>query len=287
MRIEIITLILCSFSTVFAQTDSVITFNNGNSKYSGQTINGKKTGQWVGYDISGNEIFQIEIKTTYLSEVTRYNNDSSEYEIYSAIWNEDTLLRNGSYLYVNNNRNSRTEARFRNGAKIDQERLYVFNRLSSVRIYWTTTSNTQNIVFRNDGSIASISWKMSSSDTLDGLSMNYDKLGNIESMGEMSKDCKIGEWSYYINGKLSSRGTHYNDYIRLIDLYDNNIFYFVNKEGLRADSLYSEEVINKFDYNRQYFYLKDGEWNYYGENGELVKMELYRAGELISVEIFE
>jgi len=78
----------------------------------------------------------------------------------------------------------------------------------------------------------------------------------------------VGEWKYYYpNGQIKIQGT-----------YSESVHAYCGDPNL-----YDKTDIEPINVWITYDFLKNGKWNYFGENGKIIKMEEYIDGALIYV----
>ncbi|MEX2485560.1 MAG: hypothetical protein WED10_13395 [Brumimicrobium sp.] len=272
--------ILFSFQLSFglAQVkDTVIQSGDNLSYFKGKIKGGKKIGSWTEYDSLGTQlntiIFLSDGKHCKVIPAFLNRGDSSEIEAY-FIGND--IVFHGTYLIYLKDKNSKEEGEFKFGKKTGQWRYYENNILRSVHYYNPNGFTTIN--FNEVGKLMS-SYKANENYKQDGFYIKLNDSSRIESIGNFKNGCKVGEWSYYSNGTLKSRGGYYPDCLTLKGM---DTLFLVNKDGVKAKKLYSKSVLNSFVINDQILYLKDGCWKYYNE-GSLFREELYEKGKLIKV----
>ena len=239
---QISILILLTFN-LLAQEDTIFS-KSGSILFTGQLKEGKKHGVWNEYSPEGKVVRKIEmIDSKGKCNIIPVGNKkiSGRYMGYFFL---DKVILDGSYQLIDSNANSQTVGRFKFGKKVGQWVYYKNNLLKHLDLYITDLPSFSRILFDDKERILSICG-YDSLGFLDGKSTTFDTLMRVSSIGEYKHGSKIGDWIYFKEGKLESKGNYYNDYLRRELVNDS--YLIVNKEGLRADSLYSKELIKQFE----------------------------------------
>jgi hypothetical protein len=173
----------------------------------------------------------------------------------------------------------------------------------SILSYRTVEGRTIEQFFYSNGSLAEIIFL--AQNKLDGLSSSFYNNGNIKSIGLYAKGFKSGMWSYYYpNGNLNVSGSYYKSYL-MVNFVNPNSYELVNENGVIVktvehdlsykqliDSLANalpdlnirDTIDGIYQIGDVYCYQRDGVWGYYSKEGELIKKEYYKKGELLRTE---
>lgn len=282
MRIIVLFILTISNFVAFSQKDTTILYPDGKVRYKGEMQNGKKLGTWYEYDKSGNKKNRIEIVNKFMVKITPMPIDSNVTEYFYGHFVADTLVMHGDYYRKDKMTNNVTEGKFFNGQFAGQWKSYVNGKLYDITGYRRDKNNKLYINFKKNGDVNFISYRKDNG-VSHGLYIDFDDSSNVKEIGHYDNGCKIGEWLYYKNGRLESKGTYYPDYLQLKS-FDSDTLYLVNKDKILAEKLYPPEVTKTFVINDQVLYLKDGKWEYYNTEGKLIRVEFYEKGKLIKTQ---
>jgi len=192
-------------------------------------------------------------------------------DAYYLFYKNDTLIEEGVYK---NNYNVGTWKYYYSNGRIESivDYAYYENRIDY--------SGQYKEFYESGGIKTEGNYKKSNNDSVECVlcyrhGSGYEKYD----WAENNPPIKVGEWKeYYENGKLKSIGEYY--------LGVHQSFMIRSEENL--DSITGEPTgVKLLLLVLGNEYLKDGEWNYYNENGFLIKTEFYIKGTLVEVEIFE
>ncbi len=160
-------------------------FNNSTRESSGQTVDGKKQGEWKTYYLNGQ-----------LKEVKHYLND--------------TLNGQSIEYYPNGNLSSR--ATYKMGTSIDSFFLYHSNGQKNLQEWKDSNGHEQGVfnVYAENGQLIQIG--ISKDGQFDDTSRTYYLNGHPKEIRIYKNNMKEGVWSYFdTSGKLIRNETYLDD----------------------------------------------------------------------------
>lgn len=271
MKLNKIIIILIFFPlSIFSQNDTIIEVVSGkNNKIVSQgkiKIDGERIGTWL-------ELIYHKGLITYINKVNYYLPNKYIEESY----NIELKLKSKHYGYINEK-----------NEKIMDGKYYAYG--AEDNIIWVATYKDGKINGSykeyNDKSIVLVETEKKEG-KFDGAYKNYFDNGNLRSSGVYKNGNKVGHWSYYWeNGSLYSEGEYvygyYNVYINTDEIIfkDSNDVRIIKKEKINTGNM---NILKDEDLCCVYpakFYLKNGIWKYYDENGVLIREEKWRNGKL-------
>lgn len=274
---SIIFVFLFLWNFAFSQTDTTIYYPESGIKLKGSIENGKRTGTWKEYTEDGKltkEYKYIDSNKVILNIYETYTNKISELITYTFD-NPESLIKNGNYTSYDINDNILIDGYYKNDEKTGEwKEYYQYPEIKSIKNY------KHNL--------------------LNGFFEEYFNNGQVKATGEYKDDIRQGVWAeYYKNGNMKSRGEYFTD-VLFIKYDGKEKVVFKNKSGtvLRLadytlellDSLevkYKNEISFKsdgaFSIND---YYKHGKWEYWNEEGKLIREEIYYRGDLVETNEF-
>lgn len=255
-----------------AQTDTSIYYPDGSIHLKGQILKDRKIGVWqeLREDGSiGKEYKYIDSNKVILKIFNTYTSKISELITYTFD-HADSLVKNGNYTSYDINDNILIDGYFKNNEKTGEWKEYFqYPEIKSIKNY--------------------------KHGLLNGTYEEYYNNGQVRAIGEYKDNIRRAIWyEYYLIGNLKSRGEYFTDAL-LIKYDGREKVVFKNKSGavLRLvdytiellDSLemkYKNEISFKsngaFSIND---YFKHGKWEYWNEEGNLIREEIYYRGDLV------
>ena len=233
---------------------------------------------WKFYTVHGVN-YKVENLGNNRCIIERITNDTLLSISYYGYFKNDSIVFDGKFLLNNKKNNVRTEGFYKDGEKTQNWLNYKNDKLYSIHNY-QDSNNIMLTFFRENGEIQIISHILKDG-TPHGPFIEFDTLSQVQVIGNFENNCKVGEWSYFKNGKLHYKGEYYPDYLELKSNGSNNTMLLVNKEGILAEKIYSKQVMASYVVNQQILYIKDGKWYFFNNEGKLIKIEYYKNGILI------
>lgn len=267
----------------YSQVDSVFFDANGQFRYEGKCFNSMKIGNWNEYSVANNRITRVfEMIENDTFKIIYPYEDSLVNAFSYGYFDANQVVVNGIFYFENLRTNIKIEGQYSQNNKIGLWTTYNNNQLKMVENYHF---EKRTVYFYNNNKLEEISQfnHRKSFSERDGMFVLFDTNCIISLIGQFKENCQVGEWSFFENGKIISRGSYYPDFLTYM-VIDNTMF-VVNKDNIKADKIYSNEVINEFKKihkatSTQILYLKDGWWCFF-ENDKVIRKELYRKGVLI------
>jgi hypothetical protein len=265
----------------FSQKDTTIFVKNSGIFYKGKILNDKKIGNWKKYNSHGKLLSFIEIlDDDNKCKITYVFDDTTEYGYSYGLFFNDSIILDGKMELINEKEKSKTIYFFNKGQKIGQELHFNNDKLTSYHCYYPTTKNHLYTPIKNNGNLNYVSF-LNYKGFLNGPYTGFDDSMRVSESGSFNNGAKVGQWYYFRNGILESKGEYFPDLLYYKS--QNDTVYIMNKDNIKAENIYSEKVIDIFIKVGTVLYLKTGKWEYNDELGNLIKLEYYNKGELIKV----
>jgi antitoxin component YwqK of YwqJK toxin-antitoxin module len=262
-----------------------------NKYVTGEFRDNKMFGVWNGYDSIIECDFSMKVNSfnTKFGIVNlcklHYRDSLKRIEIIAdGIIDKKELLWHGEVKI----KNSKLESfhHYSYGNLIGLSSYYSDNYLTDLRWSNDTLNEISILLYqnRNEFGLFNLSTRNKQSD-FNGQYIDFYSNGVVKEQGLFLNGAKVGEWSsYYLNGKLCSRGNFVNDFV---DKSLEKPYKFLNKDGINVFDIYPKLKIVDFENITCRFYLKDGVWNYFDENGNLSSVEKYKKGILVSTKKYK
>lgn len=256
-----------SINTLIAQVDTVF-YRNGIIKKI-EMINHTGNKLVLDYDTSG----RIQQKTKYgknamfLSEKLEYRTVDTVKTIFRGFVdkNGNKVLHGNHCTYFNN--------------EIQNCIAYEYGRISGYVIAYKNGKIISKVHYENG--------------MMNGLFLKYYTNSQIKTKGKYKDGKRQGVWrEYFKNGNMKSKGKYTPSfYIVQYDSFDDFTFKVLDENmEIVKSSNYCTQVNQYLEYIKyeakrfdlpHYIFLKNGKWEYWSEDGTLIKTEYYDKGNLI------
>jgi len=126
----------------------------------------------------------------------------------------------------------------------------------------------------------------------------YEVCGTVKSFGEYKSNKPIGLWKeFYFNNKIKSEGKYCDIEIIKSDINSENVllvYNFDQSNKIKDSAILTNNLLDslkiEFGYQKNDSFtfpikrfIKDGEWKYYNEFGNIWRKELYDCGKIVNV----
>ena len=248
-------------------------------QFVGQILNSKQIGTWKELDSIGTLVRTIEIiGSKGESKIIPNFEDSLLSGYFHGYFIQNKVILHGEFQLNNLTELTKTEGNYFFGRLNGQKRYYKEGNLKCFDYYSVDSLKYLSIPFKKNGDLMNIS-SMNNKGYQSGVFVDFDDSSHVTTVGYFDDGCKVGEWLYFKNQKLYSKGNYYTDYIKLKII--NDTFYLVNKNDSLASEIYPDEVIKSFDIKDQILYLKHGKWYYFDSEGYIIRIVKYYKGQII------
>lgn len=263
----------------FSQKDTTFLDEDGISIFSGKIIDDKKIGIWYQRNLNGDTLNTIRFLDSLTNKcIISSSRKNGLIAYYDGNFPENNLVFDGEFRLFNNKNMMLQSGKFKNGKKNGVWENYELNAIKKIECF-LTENDIYYISFNIKGLLKSIIQY----DTLlysNGIEIFFDDSTKFKSIGKYENGCKIGEWLYFKNGKLFSKGSYFNDYLHYGTI--NGKAVIVNKDNVSAETLYSSKIISSFISSDDVLYLKHGAWLSFDNSGIVLNETYYFKGEKVS-----
>jgi len=275
----LISIIIFNYVNCFAQKDTVILYTTGEPHYHGAIDDGVKSGMWHEFNILGDTLAKIQVFNE--CKVIPHTSDSNVIEYYFGTFKNDSIVKNGLSLLEYRNLNESITRIYLNNMCTWQHTSFRFKNSNRSTIDDTIIIN-QYIYFGGQDFSQVRLISNTKGKFLHGFHLKYDDSNYVEEVGNFFEGAKTGDWQYYKNGILICKGKYFPDYFWLKEIEQGTLD-VVNKDGIRAEKIYPQAVLDTFCIKDQILYIKNGKWEYFSDEGVLVKEEFYEKGLLLKI----
>jgi antitoxin component YwqK of YwqJK toxin-antitoxin module len=281
----------------FAQTDTTFIINDkyGKTTYFGKMLNGEKIGTWIENKYDSTE---VTIKTYFENRFfeAKYYRKNTDYPKF--IGAKPMILRSIYNGYVDSLGKDVYHGKYEN--------IYYSIFPYYICYYCNNYIEGAKTTFDYYNDTSKIETYKKS--LLNGTYKEFYPKSKIKISGQYENENKIGIWTeFYENGNKKSIGEYLPEFYTFllkkdtsvtkvkiknsIIEYDNYKTVVYNSKGKLIDEekytnqtieILDKMKINFFDYGNYYkMHLKNGIWQYWDENGNLIKTENYKKGKLL------
>lgn len=279
MRLIFLTIFYFFVLNALSQRDTTFFNEEGNSTFTGKIIDDKKIGIWYQLKLNGDTINTIKFLDSLTNNcIISSSKKNGSIAFYNGNFQKNKLVYDGDFKLLDNKNLILQSGKFKNGKKNGIWENYQLNTIKKIECF-LSENDIYYISFSNKGILTSITQY----DTLfysNGIEILFDDSTKFKSIGKYENGCKIGEWLYFENGKLKSKGSYLNDYLHYSIINDKAVI--VNKNDILAETIYSSNIISTFLLSNDVLYIKHGLWMNFDENGITTDEMYYFKGEKIS-----
>ena len=287
----------------FSQKDTTIWLKGG-KKIMGNYKSDHCSGEWIGYDTINQQKFKIQfyqrIKVNddlikshkdkqYIRNISQFGtleyltneNDSVVYEF--ELVNND-ILKNGFFKTINLINKNKTFSNYQNNKLKYNTLTFKGDNLSTIKFINSDSIEKTLILSSTTGFFNRIT-SYKTNRLKFGNQINFYPNGEIQSIYNVNDRMITNFISYHENGQKYMKGNFSNIKFAFHYFPETNEegYYFINENGItknKVDNKILNQNYSKNELSIGEYFLKDGMWIYFDENGKFIKREFFDNGKL-------